>query len=99
LITPQIDLSGNSTASLKFDNATNYPDPAMQVFISIDFSGDPASANWTELTYTKSDGNWNWTAANVDLSSYADQKIYIGFKYISTDSETATWEIDNVVIK
>ncbi len=99
LITPQIDLAGNNTAKLNFDNATKYDGPAMQVYIST-ASNDPAiSSDWTELTYTKSEGNWAWTAASVDLSTYAGQKIYIGFKYSSTDSATATWEIDNVVIK
>ena len=101
LITPQIDLSGNSTAKLNFDNATKYDGPAMQLYISTDYSGsgDPTSASWTELTYTQSSGNWDWTSASVDLSSYADKKVYIGFKYTSTDSQTATWEIDNVSIK
>ncbi len=101
LITPQIDLNGNSTAKLNFDNATKYDGPAMKLYISTDYSGsgDPNSASWTELSYTQSSGNWDWTSASVDLSSYADKKVYIGFKYTSSDSATATWEIDNVSIK
>lgn len=101
LITSEIDLAGKSNAKLTFDNATKYDGPAMQVYVSTDYTGtgDPNSANWTEITYTKSDGNWNWTTAVVELSAYADKKIYFGFKYTSSDSATSTWEIDNVSVK
>ena len=102
LITPQIDFTGNSNPSLSFDNATNYTGNPLELYISTDYSGvgDPNSANWTQLTFTKSSGSWSWVSAgSIDLSSYAEQKVYIGFKFTSTDSESATWEVDNVVVK
>ncbi|HHH52928.1 MAG TPA: DUF5017 domain-containing protein [Bacteroidetes bacterium] len=102
LVTPQIDFSGISSPSLTFDNATKYDGNAMEVYISTDYSGagDPNAASWTKLDYVQSGGNWAWASSGkIDLSSYADQKVFIGFKYTSTDSASATWEIDNVVVK
>ncbi len=102
LITPQIDLTGSTDLSLTFDNATKYNGNVLEGYISTDYSGsgDPTGATWTQFTFDLSEGEWKWVSSgNIDLSAYADQKIYIGFKYTSTDSGSATWEIDNVVVK
>lgn len=36
---------------------------------------------------------------NVDLSSYANKKIKIAFKYTSTSNKAGTWEINNVSVQ
>ncbi len=102
LITPQLDFSSVTNPIFKFDNATNYSGNPLELYISTDYSGagDPNSASWTQLTYTKSSGSWSWVSSgNIDLTAYSGQKVYIGFKFTSTDSESATWEVDNVVVK
>ena len=102
LISPQLDFTGVTNPLIKFDNTTKYPGNPLELYVSTDYSGsgDPNSATWTQFTFHKSSGNWSWeSSGNIDLTAYAGQKVYIGFKYTSTDSESATWEIDNVVVK
>lgn len=101
LITPLLDFSNSTNIIMTFDNATHYDGNTMKLLISNDYSGfgDPNGSNWTEINYSLSDSNWNWTNSNIDLSAYDGQKIYIAFKYTSGSDKSATWEIDNVVIK
>lgn len=101
LISQKIDLSGSTTASISFDNATNFTGNAMELYISKDYSGSgsPASATWTKIDYTKSPGSFTYVSTGkIDLISYAGNKIYLAFKYTSTTSASATWEIDNVKV-
>ena len=102
LITPQLDFTDVTNPLFKFDNATNYNGNPLELHVSTDYTGtgDPNSANWTQLTFNKSSGSWSWVSSgNVDLTAYAGQKVYLAFKFTSTDSESATWEVDNVVVK
>ena len=101
LITPEIDLTSIATAALAFDNATKHAGPAMEVFISDDYSGsgNPDNATWSKLSYNISPGDWAWVSSGkINLTSYNGKKIYIGFKYTSNSSTCATWEIDNVKV-
>ncbi len=103
LITPSIDLSNTVSPALSFQTAMNYSGPALEVFISTDYvDGDnPTSgASWTPLTATLSSGGWSWTdSGNIDLSNYVNETIHVAFKYTSTSSATATYEVDNVLVK
>ena len=104
LITNVIDLSTLSTATLNFQSVVRYDGPSLEVYASSDYSGgDPSSdGNWTELSAildTDSSSWSSWTdSGNVDLSSYTGGNIFIAFKYISTTSGSATYEIDNVLV-
>jgi len=85
-----------------FMNAKNYSGNDLELMVSTDYDGggDPTSATWTELTYTKSPGTWEWTnSGEVDLSSFNGPAVYVAFKYTSTASASATWEVDDIEIK
>ncbi len=104
LITNLIDVSSLSTVTLNFQSVVRYNGPSLEVYASSDYSGgDPTTdGNWTELSVildTDSSSWSSWTdSGNVDLSSYAGGNLYIAFKYISTSSASATYEIDNVLL-
>lgn len=104
LITSAIDLSSLTTATLNFQSVVRYSGPSLEVYISTDYSGgDPSSdGNWAELSVIldTDDSSWSsWTdSGNVDLNSYLGDNVYIGFKYISSSSGSATYEIDNVLV-
>ena len=104
LITNSIDVSSLSTVTLNFQSVVRYNGPSLEVYASSDYSGgDPtADGNWSELSVILDTDNSSWSSwtdsGNVDLSSYAGGNLYIAFKYVSTSSASATYEIDNVLL-
>lgn len=107
LVSPQISLSGVSNAKLTFDHTGkvfNAPLTDMTVWVSTNFDGsDVTTANWTKVDIpTYMSGN-DWVFVNsgeISLSEFNNEsKIFIAFKYISTDTLAATWEIKNVEVK
>ena len=103
LVSPAIDLTGVSTATLKFDQAVNYASPqgALSMMISTDYNGDVATATWAELNVSEWPAGSNWTFVNstADLSQYVGQNVTIAFKYTSNTSASATWEVKNFVVE
>ncbi|MBU2650380.1 MAG: lamin tail domain-containing protein, partial [Bacteroidetes bacterium] len=101
LISPPMNLDAYTNEILTFYNAKNYDGPDMQVKISTNYNGggNPASATWTTLAYTLSPGSWTWTASgNIDLSTYSGTAVYLAFIYTSNTTESATWEVENVMV-
>lgn len=107
LISPAIDLSSASTATLSFEHAVNYltnPTTALSVLVSTDYtSGSPSSATWTEVNVPSFPAGNDWifiSSGNSDLSSVAgNSNVRIAFKYTSTNSDAATWEVKNVLVE
>ena len=99
-ISPAFSLNVYSNASLTFRNAKNYTGPDMELFFSNDYDGsDPTSATWVALEYNKSTGSFAWAeSGSIDLASFAGDECYIGFKYTSTETEAAAWEVDDVTL-
>lgn len=108
LISPSIDLSTNSFAVLSFQTSTRYAGPALEVYVSTDYSsGAPSTATWTQLTgfnlpVWTSGSYTSWSLGNsggIDISSFTgNSNVRIAFKYTSTTSSAAAWEVDNVKI-
>ena len=103
LISPVIDLSNASAATLKFDQAVNYasPDGALSVMISTDYAGEVLQCNWTELNLSQWPAGSNWTFVNstADLSQFAGQRVTIAFKYTSNTNASSTWEVKNFLVE
>lgn len=103
LVSPAINLSGANSAKLTFDQAVNYASPvgALYIMISTDYDGDVTTATWTALTPDQwpAGNNWTFIPANIDLSGYAGHTVNIAFKYTSTASASATWEVKNFVVE
>ena len=99
-ISPAFSLNVYGNVSLSFRNAKNYTGPDMQLFFSNDYDGaNPSEANWTELEYNKSTGSFTWAeSGTIDLAGFAGDECYIGFKYTSTETEAAAWEVDDIVL-
>lgn len=103
LISPVIDLSNASAATLKFDQAVNHasPDGALSVMISTDYDGNVFQSTWTELSLSQWPAGNNWTFINstADLNPYLGQRVTIAFKYTSNFNASATWEVKNFVVE
>ncbi len=100
LISPAMNFDNYTGETLSFQNAKNYTGPDLQVMVSNDFDGqDPTTATWNVLNYTLSGGSWEWTpSGDIDISSVNGTAVYVGFKFTSTDQESATWEVDDIKI-
>lgn len=103
LISPQMDFTNFISITMNFSSAVNYTGPDLQLFISTDYdgTGNPNDFTWTELTgdATWSDGSFNWVeSGDVDLTAYTGESVYVAYKYTSTADESATWEIDDILI-
>ena len=99
-ISPAFNLNVYSNVSMTFKNAKNYNGPDMQVYFSNDYDGEnPASATWTELEFNKSTGSFAWAeSGSIDLADFTGDVCYIGFKYTSTESAAAAWEVDDITL-
>ena len=103
LVSPAIDLSGVSDATLTFEQAVNYATPqgALAMMISTNYNGDVTAATWNELNIDQwpAGNNWTFITSSADLSSYVGQQVTIAFKYTSSTSASATWEVKNFVVE
>ena len=99
-ISPAFSLEQYSDVSLSFMNAMNYTGPNLQLYFSNDYDGsDPSDATWTELTFEMSTGSYTWTESGViELANFSGNNCYIGFKYTSTETEAAAWEVDDILL-
>jgi hypothetical protein len=101
LISPSLNLDLYGDEIFTFSTAMNYDGNMLEVFYSDNYDGssDPNSAVWISLTAELSTGSWAWIASgDVDLSGIVGTDIYLAFKYTSTDDESSTWEVDNILI-
>ncbi len=99
LISPVIDLSQLTSATLTFQQAGNFFSD-MQADCSVLVSTD--RQDWTPLTVEGwPEGNsWTFYDSTADLSAYAGQsQVYIAFRYTSSDIKAGTWEVRNVVVE
>ena len=102
LVSPTIDLSNVSAATLKFDHAVNYASPdGLSVMVSTDYAGEVLQCTWTELNISQWPAGNNGTFINstADLSQFAGQRVTIGFKYTSNSNASATWEVKSFVVE
>ncbi len=102
LISPSIDLSAVSSATLSFENAFNYSGAPLELYISTDYSsGLPSTATWTQVSFNLSTGNWDFVNSGaIDLSAYTgNNNVRFAFKYIGSNSDGSTWEVDNVLVE
>ena len=108
-ITPVIDLAGKSDVVLTFRH-TRGPASAMSVplsgftlWISNNYtSGDPSTATWTELTIpTHATTGWGFVSSgDIDIpANMLTATTRIAWRYICNDTESATWQIQNVVVR
>lgn len=99
LISPELDLTTATTATLTFDHAVNFAkDMQTQQTLWVKEVG---TENWQQVTIATYPAGNSWdfiSSGNIDLSAQKGKKVQLGFKYVSTDQGAATWEIKNVKV-
>ena len=111
VVTPAIDLSRAKMPQLSFDQARRYGVDFLQecfVMISTDYAGDVTACTWTHVPFNQDEegayivpdgSSWNFmSTGEMDLTEWAGQQVYIGFKYTSSSAGSATWEFKNLLV-
>ncbi|MEE4198655.1 MAG: DUF5689 domain-containing protein [Bacteroidales bacterium] len=108
LISSALDLTDKSNVILNFRHTAGYVYTGvwddLQLLVSDDYSGsgDPNEATWTSYTFTTPPAEpfWTWVdSGDIDLSAHdGNNNVYVAFKYVSTTSNCATWEIEDIVL-
>lgn len=109
LISPALDMTGKNNVTITFEHAINKGELANlksnhTLWITTNYSeGDPYAATWEQVNITTYPDGKSWTYVSsgdiVVPSAYMTSNVRIAFKYLSSNEESATWEIKNLVIK
>lgn len=103
LISKAVSLVGKTKAAVSFTTDVRYAGNALQVYATDNYTGNPATTAWTLLPATLDTNNGafgDWVSSgNVNLSAFLGKNVRIAFKYTSTTSAAATWEVDDFKIK
>ena len=104
LVSPQIDMTSVTTATLSFDHALNFAQGqgVCSVLVSTNYNGDVAAASWTELpidTWPEQSNTFPFITETVSMNEFAGQTVTIAFRYNSTTNQCPAWEVKNIVVE
>ena len=109
LVSKAIDLSTSKGATLKFSYILRYAtyngEPTKgvknQVLITENYTGDPATTKWTNITGTLTEGtDWNtWSTYTYDLTPYKGKKDIVIALHYACEAKSGTWEIKELTVK
>ena len=107
LISPAMNLTGETAANIAFDYVINKGDANAaaanhKLLVTSNYTGDVTTTEWVEVEYGAVNNN-NWTFHNtgsIALPGSVMNKgaVVVAFKYMSTTANSSTWEIKNVVV-
>ena len=105
LISPAMDLSNYSSATLTFSHAfgprssiptTDAQKAQYTCWVSNDFNGDVTTASWTELPISYGTSAWNYISTVVDIpTENLKENCCVAWKSVC-DNSSATWEIKSI---
>lgn len=97
LVSPELDLTGMTSATLTVNHASNYFD-SFEDDVLVKISAD--GKNWSNIYLSEYPTGWTFKEATADISAIAGKKgARIAFVYTSTSDAAGTWEIDKISIK
>ncbi len=105
LVSKEIDLSSAEKANLKFDYIYRYANRTGaedKVLITSNYTGDPTTTKWTDITGTLTENSSDWTtfseyAKNIPSEFIGQSKVVIALYYACT-TNSSTWEVKNLVL-
>lgn len=107
LISPAMNLAGETAANIAFDYVINKGDVNAaaanhKLLVTNNYTGDVTTTEWVEVDFGAVNNN-NWTFHNTGEialpgSVMGKSAVVVAFKYMSTTANSSTWEIKNVVV-
>lgn len=105
LISPAIDLTKATTATLSFMHVINFDnnnekEQNQTVWVADASVTEASDAGWEQVIIPNYPAGNNWnevSSGDINLNKFAGKSIRIAFKYVST-TKAATWEVWNVKI-
>lgn len=105
LVSKEIDLSKSEKAYLQFDyiykygNRTGAED---KVLITSNYTGDPTTTSWTDITGALTENSTDWTtfstyAKNIPSAFIGQSKVVVALYYACT-TNSSTWEVKNLIM-
>lgn len=109
LVSKAIDLSTSKGATLKFSYILHYatfngvPTEGVknQVLITENYTGDPTTTKWTDITGTLTEGtDWKtWSTYTFDLAPYKGKKNIVIALHYACEAKSGTWQIKELTVK
>lgn len=110
IVSSPVDLSASKGAYITFEYilryVTNYGTPIEginnKVLITDNYTGDPSTTKWTDITGTLTEGfDWNtWSTYSTNVpSSFIGKNNVVMALYYSCESSSGTWEVKNLKMK
>ena len=105
LISKPITLAGYKNYYLSFetDGRASVPSNPLEVYVTDNYTGSLDPKNWTKLNPTLDSDMSKFApfvnSGKLDISNFAGKNVVVAFKYTSTDTASATWELDNVKVR
>lgn len=109
IVSKAIDLSASKSATLEFSYILRYVtrDGAAvegvknQVLITDNYTGDPATTKWEDITGTMKEGtDWvTWETYKHDLSAFKGKKNVVIALHYACAASSGTWEVKNLSVK
>lgn len=99
LISPSVDLTKSSDATLVFDHAYKFAaDKTKDLTLWVTETGKDA---WAQIAIPNYSDGASWTfvsSGNISLKDYVGKNIQFAFKYVSTTEAAGMWEVKNVKV-
>lgn len=106
LVSPAVDFTEETEAHVTFDYIIRYSENGKvaenhQLLISADYSGDVATASWTDMPYNAVEGS-DWSKfykanVNVPAEFLGKNNVTFALRYTAT-TKAGTWEVKNFVV-
>lgn len=105
LISKPITLAGYKNYYLSFetDGRASVPSNPLEVYVTDNYTGNYATTTWTKLNPILDSDLSKFapfvSSGKLDISNFAGKNVVVAFKYTSTATASATWELDNVKVR
>lgn len=106
LVSKPVDLSKSEGAFLQFEYIYRYagkPGIENKVLITSDYTGNPTTTKWTDITGSLTEGaDWETFskyAKDIPAEFLKKDKVVIAFYYACGSESSATWEVKNLIMK